>query len=266
MGAMKSDKKYFLCKINDELFEVDKNNRGSFLYDYLPLIIAEKIINQTEEDSYETLAIDVHYKKEDNAIKGNLKFLPRCLPPVLYNVNNKNSFETLITIADFKFKRDSTKSIFSIDKNSVNDKILFTIKPIKNKIDKILFNSIIKDILNEEDEIEIKRMILVDNLEKLLNEIQDQNIKHHDDFKNLIKDIFNNYLILLKSLRHHFNIEFFFSKASFLDMLNVYDYDVINNNHHSYKINIFEDDLDDIFEEITDEKFVREYLVKNNFK
>ncbi|QDJ97843.1 hypothetical protein PALS2_218 [Staphylococcus phage PALS_2] len=265
MSAMKSNKKYFLCKINDELFEVDKNNRGSFLYDYLPLIIAEKIINQTEKDSYETSAMDVYYKKEDNIIKGNLKFLSRCLLPVLYNFNNKNSFKTVMTLADFKFKRDANKSTFSIDKNSVNDKILFQMRPLGNEIDDILFNSIISDLLNEDDEIEMKQMLLVGNFEKLLNEIDNQNIKHHDDFKILIKDIFNIYINLLNSLSHHLNIEFFFSESSFLDMLNVYDYDIINNKD-SYKINIFEDDLDGIFEEITDEKFVREYLVKNNFK
>src|SRR5699024_6238996 len=256
MGAMKSDKKYFLCKINDELFEVDnKNNRGSFLYDYLPLIIAEKIINSNEKDEYETRAIDVRYEKEGNVITGNLKFLTRCLPPVLYNVNNKNSFKTIITFADFKFKRDITKTPFRIDKNSDIDKMLFTMEPIQNKIDEDLFNSIIKDILNEEDEIEIDRMILVDNIEKLLNEIQEQNIKHHDEFRGLIVDIFNNYLNILESLRHHFNIEFFFAKTSFLDILNIYDYYDIND---SYKTNIFEDDFDGIFEEITDEKFVRE--------
>ncbi|QQO92786.1 hypothetical protein CPT_Madawaska_133 [Staphylococcus phage Madawaska] len=265
MSAIKSDKKYFLCKINDELFEVDnKNNRWPFLYDYLPLIIAEKIINSDEKDSYETSALDVHYKKEDNVITGNLRFLSRCLPPVLYNVNDKNSFETIITLADFKFKRDITKSPFSIDKNSAIDKILFTMEPIQNEIDAALFNSIIKDILNEEDEIELERFILVDNIEKLLNEIQEQNIKHHDEFRGLISDIFNNYLNILKSLRHHFNIEFFFAKTSFLDMLNIYDYDAIIND--SYKINIFEGDLDVIFEEITDEKVIKKYLVKNNFK
>lgn len=259
MSINRSYNKYFLSKMTDEFFSVTNLSRYGINEDhlYLPHLLPNLQIKSEEIAILSEEIVD----KDDNGnnlYSGTISF-GHIFPIIKYNVNNKNSMNMLITDFDIIFNEAIE------DENYLKVRIE---SPYDSNIHSIFFNSVIGNILDESNSLKIPFKLHINSMEDLIsdfNNSKEDNFKNNKDLYQILVEVNSSILEILSQIRDHFNIEFFVSDACFSHIPII---DERNNKDMDDKYyNLFDEyKISGVFEEITDEKVIKEYLVKDYFK
>lgn len=260
MSINKSHKKYFLSKMTDDLFEVTNLYRYNISEDYLylPQLLSNLQVKSNEEINILSEEI---VGKDDNGenLWSGIISTGYIFPVIKYNVNNKKT--TNILIIDFDI-------IFNESIENENYLKVRIENPYSSSINSILFNNAIGNILDESNSLKIPFRFYINSMENLISDFNnsaENNFRNNKDLYQILVEVNSSILELLSQIRDHFNIEFFVSDGCFshIPENDKRDNDDIDDEYY----NLFDEyKISGVFEEITDEKVIKEYLVRDNFK
>ncbi|QPI17110.1 hypothetical protein [Staphylococcus phage vB_StaM_SA1] len=249
---MAIDKKYFLSKITDELIEVIDLSKYGGVEDiaYLPHLITSLQIKNNEEikiTSEEIVGTDENGKELCSGVMS----ASNIFPVIAYSVNNKKAANILIIDFDIIFNEViENENFLKIKINNAYDMGINT----------MLFNKVIGDILDEENSLKIPFSLPAVHMRDLI-----PNSKNNKFLRRILVEVNREILRSLSQIRDHFNIEFLVSDACFSHI--VYDDRRDSDDIDEDYYNLFDDyEISRVFETITDEKVIKEYLVRDNFK
>ncbi|QQM14667.1 hypothetical protein CPT_MarsHill_133 [Staphylococcus phage MarsHill] len=259
MSINKSYTKYFLSKMTDELFSVTNLSRYGINEDhlYLPYLLPNLQI-KSEEITISSEEIVDKGGNGKNLYSGTIS-IGYIFPIIKYSVNNKNSMNMLIIDFDIIFNEEIE------NENYLKVKIE---SPYDSDINSIFFNNVIGNILDESNSLKIPFRLHINSMEDLIsdfNNSKENNFKNNKDLYQILVKVNSSILEILSQIRDHFNIEFFVSDSCFSHIPII---DKRNNKDMDDKYyNLFDEyRISGVFEEITDERVIKKYLVKNNFK
>ncbi|QPI17109.1 hypothetical protein [Staphylococcus phage vB_StaM_SA1] len=252
MDINKSGKKYFLCKVTDELitvndlsiYGVDKD------YLYLPQLISNLQVKNNEEISITSEEIvgtdDGGTNLWSGVMSSNSTF-----PTMGYRFNNEKSMDILIFDFDIIF-----------------NEVIENENYLKIKIDHAynigvnakLFNKAISGILDEDKSLKLPFKTPISHMDSLIS-----NSENNEVLQQILTEVNRSILEVLSQIRDQFNIEFYISDGCFshITYVDKRDHSSINKNYY----NLFDEyEMSGTFKEITNEKDIKSYLVKHNFK
>ncbi|UAJ16968.1 hypothetical protein UFVDC4_00040 [Staphylococcus phage vB_SauM-UFV_DC4] len=260
MSINKSHKKYFLSKMTDDLFEVTNLYRYNINEDYLylPQLLSNLQVKSNEEINILSEEIVGKDDNGENLWSGTIS-AGYIFPVIKYNVNNKKT--TNILIIDFDI-------IFNESIENENYLKVRIENPYSSGINSIIFNSVIGNILDESNSLKVPFRFHINSMEDLISDFNngtENNFRNNKDLYQILVEVNSSILELLSQIRDHFDIEFFVSDSCFshIPENDKRDNDDIDDRYY----NLFDEyKISGVFEEIMDEKIIKKYLVKNNFK
>ncbi|WRM43505.1 hypothetical protein [Staphylococcus phage LY01] len=259
MSINKSDKTYFLSKMTDELFIVNNLSRYGINEDhlYLPYLLPNLQIKSEEIDIFSEEIVGED--SNGNNLWSGIISVGNIFPFLEYKVGNKEGINILNIDFDIIFN----------EKIENKNCLKIRIEPIYNPdVTSIFFNNVIGNILDNDNILKIPFNLPIESPENLIsdyNNSKETNFKNNKDLYQILTEVNSYILEILSQIRSHFDIEFFVSDSCFS---HIPENDKRNNDDIDDEYyNLFDEyKISGVFEEITDEKVIKEYLVKNNFK
>ncbi|WPH64331.1 hypothetical protein [Staphylococcus phage vB_StaM_PB50] len=260
MSINKSHKKYFLSKMTDDLFEVTNLYKYNISEDYLylPQLLSNLQVKSNEEI---TISSEEIVDKDDNGenLWSGIISAGYIFPVIKYNVNNKKTTNILIIDFDIIFNESIE------NKNYLKVRIE---NPYSSGINSIIFNSVIGNILDESNSLKVPFRFHINSMEDLISDFNsgtENNFRNNKDLYQILVEVNSSILEILSQIRDHFDIEFFVSDGCFSHIPENDKRDNVDIDDEYY--NLFDEyKISGVFEEIKDEKIIKKYLVKNNFK
>lgn len=260
MSIMEKNKKYFLSKMTDELFIVNNLSRYSIKEDYfyLPQLLSNLQIKSNEEINIFSEEI-VGKDSNGNNLWSGIISVGNIFPFLEYKVGNKEGINILNIDFDIIFN----------EKIEYKNCLEIRIEPAYNPdVTSIFFNNVIGNILDADNILKIPLNLSIKNPEKLIYDYinnRETNFKNNRVLYQILTDVNGYILEILSQIRSHFDIEFFISDGCFS---HIPENDKRNNDDIDDEYyNLFDEyKISGVFEEITDEKVIKEYLVKDHFK